>query len=156
MKVRQEFLIGGFYEIKTGTRDYGMGIVRVDPKFLKDNPVAERWQRHALVRVRVIEGTHRGKDLYAVLRSINPADLPKGHDVPLLCLEYDDRLLLGVEKGDKVTLELKLAGVWGRYKYFRDHPNIVVRAYIGYAFMTGVFTTVLGAIAWALFRRFGL
>jgi hypothetical protein len=150
-----EFVIGGFSDIKTGGRDYGMGIVRIDPRFLTTNPAAASWPRHTLLLLRTA-GKAKSKTLYAVLRTISPSDLPKDQPLPLLCLEYDDRLLLDLEKGDKVTLEISKAGIWGRYKYFRDHPNIIVRAYVRYAFMTGVFTAVLGAIAWALFRRFGL
>jgi hypothetical protein len=95
-------------------------------------------------------------NVYALLRAIDPSDLPDGNESPLLCLEYDDRLLLGVEKGERVTLGLSKASLWGRFQYFRNHPNIVVRSYTRYTFMTGIFTALLGAMAWALFRRFGL
>lgn len=96
------------------------------------------------------------KQVYGVLRAINPADLPEDENTPLLCLEYDDRLLLGVEKGAKVSVALSEAGLWGRYMYFRNHPNIVVRSYTRYTFMTGIFTALLGEMTWALFRKFGL
>jgi len=153
--IAQEFVIGGFSQIRTGARDYGMGIVRIDPRFLANHPQAVRWPRHALLRVRVGKGAGT-KQVYGVLRTIDPADLPEDQNTPLLCLEYDDRLLLAVEKGDKVTVCLSEAGLWGRYKYFRDHPNIVVRSYTRYTFITGIFTALLGAMAWALFRKFGL
>jgi len=153
--VVQEFAIGGFSEIGTGARDYGMGVVRIDQRFLQGNPAAARWPRHALLRVHARKGG-RPKHIYGMLRAINPEGLPDGPDqAPLLCLEYDDRLLLGVEKGDRITLSLSQAGLWGRYKYFRDHPNIVVRSYTRYTFLTSVFTALLGAMTWALFRGLG-
>ena len=153
--IRQDCLIGGFSQIRTGQRDYGTGVVRIDPRFLARHPEVARWQRHALLRVRIGTGA-AAKQVYGVLRAINPADLPEDENTPLLCLEYDDRLLLGVEKGAKVSVALSEAGLWGRYMYFRNHPNIVVRSYTRYTFMTGIFTALLGAMTWALFRKFGL
>jgi hypothetical protein len=94
--------------------------------------------------------------VHALLRVIDPSSLPEEKELPLLCLEYDDRLLLGVEKGERVAISLSRAGLWGRLQYFRNHPNIVVRSYTNYTFLTGVFTALLGAMAWALFRRFGI
>jgi hypothetical protein len=153
--VTREFLIGGFSEIDTGGRDYGMGVVRIDPRLTSGDPAAARWRRHALLRLQVKKagGTRR---VYALARPIDPADLPQDRELPLLCLEYDDRLTLGVEKGETATVQLSKAGLWGRYQYFRNHPNIVVRSYTRYTFLTGIFTAVLGAITWALFRKFGM
>jgi len=153
--ITQEFVIGGFSQISTGARDYGMGVVRIDPRFLSSNAAAARWPRHALLRLRG-QGKRGVGQVFGVLRTIDPADLPHEQALPLLCLEYDDRLLLGVEKGEKATVRLSEAGLWGRYQYFRYHPNIVVRSYTRYTFLTGVFTALLGAMTWALFRRFGL
>jgi hypothetical protein len=153
--ITQAFRIGGFSQIDSGARDYGMGVVRIDQRLLVVNPVAARWGRHALLRIKREEGTGGGP-VYAMLRAIDPLDLPGEDDVLTLCLEYDDRLLLQVEKGETATLHLSKASVWGRYQYFRNHPNIVVRSYTRYTFLTGVFTTLLGATAWALFRKFGM
>jgi hypothetical protein len=150
----QEFLIGGFSDISTGGRDYGMGVVRIDQRFLSRHNIGSRWRRHELLRLR-LEGPGANERVYAVLRVIDPADLSAEQNPPVLCLEYDDRLLLGVEKGKKATVHLSKAGIWGRLQYFRNHPNIVVRSYTRYTFMTGLFTTLLGAMAWALFKRFG-
>jgi hypothetical protein len=151
--VAQDFVIGGFSQIGTGARDYGMGVVRIDHRFMASHPVAAHWPRHALLRMQV-EKEDGARQVYGMLRAIDPAELPET-PAPLLCLEYDDRLLLGVEKGDKVTIGVSKAGLWGRYKYFRDHPNIVVRSYTRYTFLTGIFTALLGAMTWALFRGLG-
>jgi hypothetical protein len=148
-------VIGGFSDIRSGTRDYGMGVVRLDPRVLSGDPAATGWGRHTLLRL-TAEAKPGRRHVYAVLRAIDPSDLPDGQELPLLCLEYDDRLLLGVEKGESTTVRLSQAGLWGRFHYFRNHPNIVVRSYTRYTFMTGIFTALLGAMTWALFRKFGL
>jgi hypothetical protein len=151
--ITQEFAIGGFSEIGTGARDYGMGIVRIDPRFIANHPAAARWRRHVLLR---LDRQTTAGQVYAVLRTINPASVSQDHAIPLLCLEYDDRLVLGVAKGEKATIRLSKASLWGRFQYFRNHPNIMVRSYTRYTFITGVFTALLGAMTWALLRRFSL
>jgi hypothetical protein len=147
--VAGRFVIGGFSQIGTGSRDYGMGIVRVDPRFLAANKEASKWPRHTLVRL--MKGK---KSLYAILRPINPDDIPEKEERYYLCLEYDDRLVLDVQKGQEVEIRMDKAGLVGQYMYFRGHPNIMVRAYLRYAFLTSIFTTIMGAIVLTIIRNF--
>jgi hypothetical protein len=146
------FVIGGFSQIGTGNRDYGMGIVRIDPRFLATNREASKWPRHTLVKL-TLRTKEKNKSLYAILRPINPDDIPEKEERYYLCLEYDDRLVLNVQKGQEVEICLNKAGLIGQYMYFRGHPNIMVRAYLRYAFLTSIFTTIMGAIMWTIIRN---
>lgn len=146
------FVIGGFSQIGTGNRDYGMGIVRVDPRYLAADKDASKWPRHTLVKL-TLRTDGKNRSLYAILRPINPDDIPEKEERHYLCLEYDDRLALNVHKGQEIDVCLEKAGLIGQYMYFRGHPNIMIRAYLRYAFIASILTTIMGAIAWTIIRQ---
>lgn len=152
---QHEFKIGGFSELGTGPRDYGMGVVRIDDRFISSGGSSARWNRHALLKLQV---TRNGKTraTFAALRAIdkNSPVLPAGQH--LLCLEYDDRRLLGVEKGEFVPITITEAGLWGRYWYFRDHPNVLLRTYTRYTFIVALLGAITGAFVTAVLKRLGL
>lgn len=53
-----------------------MGVARVDPRLISGGPVAARWRRHALLRLKVKKAAG-ARRAYAVVRLIDPADLPQ-------------------------------------------------------------------------------
>jgi hypothetical protein len=142
-----KFEITGFSALKSGDRDYGFGVVRLDPRYVEKC----RWGRHTLLRIRVT--TPKGtQTTFAALRTIDPetVKLPEGHY--LLALEYDDRLHLNVDKTRVYEIDITKAGLYGQYRYFRDHPNIVLRAYTRYTFVVGMVGAAIGALVTAALK----
>lgn len=143
--VSQIFRVGGFSELGTGSRDYGMGIVRIDWRQTPGEPI----RRHDLVKITCVDTK---RHTYAAFRLIDPNAPNIPVDVPLLCMEYDDRLLLGVEKGEERTFAISRAGLYGQYRYFQSHPNVVIRAYTRYTFLVGLLGAAVGAIVTSILR----
>lgn len=106
----------GFSYSESGPQDYGQGVVRLDAR-LATSPALSEVKRNGLVRVNCKEK----KFVYAVARF---GDL-KEKDV--LCMEYDDRLQLGLEKGKRESFYISPANFLGYLPYLWNHPNLTIR-----------------------------
>jgi hypothetical protein len=134
-----EFKVEGFRYAGTGERDYGQGIVRVSLAFIQaKHPKALQWPRNQLVRIRH-EGS--GRRIVCLFRPLI-SDEPN-----LLCLEYDDRLKLGImEKGQFHRLSIKKAGGFRSFGFYWNHPNPLV----SFDFRLTVYLTMVSIVLGAL------
>lgn len=127
----KEFVIKGFKELGTGNRDYGRGIVRLHPSVAATIDLS----RHGLVR---IENLANRKVKYAIFRPHEAADDVVG-------LEYDDRLMLGIEeKGSKISLSITRAPSLYYMTYFLNHPDMNIRLTFLFAIIFSVFSAFIG------------
>lgn len=129
--MQKQFLIKGFKELGTGNRDYGRGIVRLSSNIANQVAIS----RHGLVR---LENLECGAVKHALYRPHNDSDCVVG-------LEYDDRLLLGIEeKGKKVDLRVSAEPSWFYLHYFLSHPDVNVRLTFLFSIVFCVLSAILG------------
>lgn len=131
------FKIQGFKYIETGPQDYGHGIIRIDSKSKHAVEQLADLRRNDLVRVQ----QRNGMWVTGILRYFDSTD------ESLLCLEYDDRLQLGVEKGDSVELMIRKASSLERAVFFWHHPNPIVRIEFKLAVFLASVSVALGFFA---------
>lgn len=134
----KEFLtyLGGFSEINTGSQDYGQGIVRVSSALKeKHADVFSGIKRGGLVHVK----SDSGAAIVGVIRYFD-------NEKEMLCVEYDDRLALGVDKGKTAKLRVGKASYAAMGRFFWFHSNPIVSIEFRLAVVLVVASTSLGLI----------
>lgn len=133
----EEFTVQGFKHIGTGPQDYGQGIVRVSSRAKKELKQLEKLSRNDLIRVQRKDGQW----MTGLLRYFD------SNEARLLCIEYDDRLELGVNKGENAELSIRKAYRAERALFFWHHPNPIVRIEFKLAVALGLLCVLLGFLA---------
>lgn len=138
-KVSGLFKVEGFTYAGTANRDYGQGIIRISTTFLRNNaPHVLDWRRHQLVRLRNVANN---KSLCAILRLIDT------DEDNLICLEYDDRIKLGImDKGKVHKMLIKKASGFNTFLFYWAHPNNLVRIDFKLSVYLTVVSIVLGVL----------
>ncbi len=131
-------VVEGFSKYNTGSRDYGQGIVRISQNLIETSPLAKlRLRRHDLVRI-----SCNGASVLTLFRLL-PVD------EKVICLEYDDRLKIGIqEKGMTQDLDISKANALAMFRYYWRHSNpsvmIGFRLSVVLSFVSAMFGFLLG------------
>lgn len=138
-----DFKVEGFKYAGTGDRDYGLGVVRISEQFLKVHAKSLlTWPRHQLVEIANPENGMKAICIFRPLIS---------NEENLLCLEYDDRLKLGItNKGKTHRLKLSKAGNLSSLTFYWNHPNILVRIEFRLTVYLTVISVILGVLLSAI------
>ena len=130
--LRETVTIRGFSEIGTNSQDYGKGVIRARPEFATKIGVRGR---HNLVRIQSSCGSCWITAVLRMNRDLKSSDI---------ALEYDQRRLLDVKKGESYELVFSKAGTIGWWVFFWNHPSIEFRMMSRMTIIVAVLSAVAG------------
>lgn len=141
--IKENFKIGGFREISTGPRDYGKGILRFKQDLFARLAKEEDISRHSIVSITTDDYS---RSVFGFARPF-PDETQGANDSSDICMEYDDRLGLGLtDKGNQLKLILSKAGPADRIRFLLNHPDVIVRMNSRFTFWVGAWGAVVSAL----------